>query len=116
MVDELDLRRAAFRTQASDDAYAHLSAADAERDGLGPEDPGPAGAGGLPHRPGRRVGGDMAERDQGFLERDDVERAARSAFWLGLVLFNRGEEARTARADRWCAGGPPPGRGGADPP
>lgn len=32
-----------------------------------------------------------ARAHQAFQERGDAERAARSAFWLGLVLFNRGE-------------------------
>lgn len=83
MVDELDLGRAAFRTQAWDDAYAHLSAADAERDGLGPEDLD------LLARAAYLTGRDAAWEEtwprahRGFLAHDDVERAARSASGSG---------------------------------
>lgn len=45
-----------------------------------------------------------ARAHQKFLDRDDTERAAYSAFWLGMVLFNRGEHAQgsgwMARAGR----------------
>lgn len=93
MVDELDRGRAAFRAQAWDDAYTRLSDAD---DGgeLAPADLE------LLARSAYLTGRDSyweeawARAHRGFLERGDVERAARSAFWLGLVLFNRGEEER----------------------
>lgn len=100
--------REAFRVQAWGDAYAHLSAVDAACHDLAAEDLE------LLARSAYVTGRDAdweeawARAHQAFQERGDAERAARSAFWLGLVLFNRGEEARgggwVGRAGRLTAG------------
>jgi tetratricopeptide (TPR) repeat protein len=42
----------------------------------------------------------LARAQQGFLGKNDPERAARSAFWLGYYLLERGE---AARASGWIA-------------
>lgn len=36
----------------------------------------------------------MKRAHQGYLDRGNTERAARCAFWLGLILMNTGERAR----------------------
>lgn len=106
VADVVDRGREAFRRRAWGEAFARLSAMDAE-DALDPEDLERLA------RSAYLTGRDAecedvwARAHQAFLDRGEVERAARCAFWLGLVLFNRGEEARgggwIARAGRLVA-------------
>lgn len=106
-VDQLGLARAAYRQQAWRDAYDRLSAADAQA-GLGAEDLDRLGAAAY------LIGRDEATADawerahRAHLEGGAVAAAARSAFWLGLTLFQRGEPARgggwIARAQRLLDG------------
>jgi DNA-binding NarL/FixJ family response regulator len=101
--DTLDRGRASFERRAWADAFDKLSAADRESP-LAPEDLELLAAAAF------LVGRD-AERDEalarahtGWLRLDEVERAARCAFWLAYGLLNRGELARgggwLARAKR----------------
>ena len=97
----VDGGRAAFDQHAWAEAYAQLAAADAKAP-LDPEDL---------ERLARAA--DLIGRDeefqaaftrayQGWLERGQVERAARCAFWLGHKLIARGE---TAHGGGWIARG-----------
>lgn len=95
--------RQAFRQQAWADAYTFLSSADEETvlD---------AGDLELLAKAAYLIGKESrcteiwARAHQKFLDQNDTERAACSAFWLGMVLFNRGERAQgsgwMARAER----------------
>ncbi|GAA5520389.1 hypothetical protein Asal01_00320 [Fodinibius salicampi] len=95
--------RQAFRQQAWADAYISLSAAD-EETVLSAEDLE------LLAKAAYLIGKESkcteiwARAHQKFLDQNDTERAACSAFWLGMVLFNRGERAQgngwMARAER----------------
>ncbi|HSK96830.1 MAG TPA: hypothetical protein VK891_09455 [Euzebyales bacterium] len=93
MVAYIDQAREAFRLHAWGDAYAHLSALDADGS-LAPEDLDRLA------RAAYLTGRDPDCEDtwvrahKAFLDAGEVAQAARCAFWLGLVLFNRGEEAR----------------------
>jgi DNA-binding CsgD family transcriptional regulator len=93
MVDMLGQAREAFGRQRWGDAYAHLSALDADGS-LAPEDLDRLA------RAAYLTGRDPDCEDawvrahKAFLDAGEVAQAARCAFWLGLVLFNRGEEAR----------------------
>lgn len=91
--------RKAFQRQAWADAYARLSAADRESS-LEPEDcERLAKAAYLAGQESESTDA-FAHAHHGFLSRNDVERAARCAFWLSFVLQNRGEHAR---ASGWVA-------------
>ena len=89
----LDRGRESFGRQDWGDAYAHLSAAD-HRASLAPEDlERLAMAAYLVGRDADSV--DIWTRaHHEFLSRDNPERAARCAFWLGLGLLLKGEVAR----------------------
>jgi DNA-binding CsgD family transcriptional regulator len=93
VTDALDRGRRAFGSQRWADAYAQLSAAD-ETDPLGPDDLERMAV--AAYLIGEDdVSADVWERaHQACLRRDDPTRAARCAFWLGLALVLRGEEAR----------------------
>jgi DNA-binding CsgD family transcriptional regulator len=92
-VDALDQGRESFERQAWADAFAQLSAADRDT----PVEPDDlvrlATAAYLLGRDDESVV--LWERaHHGFLSRDEEERAARCAFWLGIGLMDRGELAR----------------------
>jgi ATP/maltotriose-dependent transcriptional regulator MalT len=93
MVADIDQAREAFRLRAWGDAYAHLSALDAAGS-IAPQDLDRLA------RAAYLTGHDPDSEDawarahQAFLDAGDVARALRCAYWLGLLLFNRGEEAR----------------------
>jgi len=101
--DARDRGREAFGRQAWGDAYAQLSAAD----GRAPLEPADlellAIAAYLVGRDADSVDA-WARAYHDHLDRGDVERAARCAFWLAFELLNRGEMARgggwLARAGR----------------
>jgi DNA-binding CsgD family transcriptional regulator len=91
--DALDQGRRSFARQAWADAFAKLSAADRQTP-LEPEDLERLAT--AAYLVGRdddtaEVG---ARAHHGFLNRGEVERAVRCAFWLALGFFNRGEQAR----------------------
>jgi DNA-binding CsgD family transcriptional regulator len=92
-VDVLDEGRGSFARREWADAFTRLSAAD--RDGrLEPEDlERLATAASLLGRDEdcAAVG---ARAHHAFLNRGEVERAARCAFWLAMLAFNRGDQAR----------------------
>jgi DNA-binding NarL/FixJ family response regulator len=110
VADALERGRAAFTAQAWADAYAGLSAADR----AGPLEPDDlerlAAAGYLVGRDDESAEA-WARAHQERLARDELERAARCAFWLAFGLVNRGEAARgggwVARMRRVLADGPP---------
>ncbi len=89
----LEQAREAFRTRAWQDAFAQLSALDADGS-LAPEDLDRLA------RAAYLTGRDpdcedaWARAHRGFLNAGEMAQAVRCAFWLGLMLFNRGEEAR----------------------
>ena len=93
MVDMLQQAREAFLHSAWGDAFAQLAVIDDDGQ-LAPEDLDRLA------RAAYLTGRDpecedaWARAHQGFLAAGDVERAVRCAYWLGLVLFNRGEHAR----------------------
>lgn len=93
MADSLEKGREAFERQVWGDAYAHLSTVDAEGS-LVPEDLDRLA------RAAYLTGRDPEYEDawgrahQAFLDAGASEPAARCAFWLGLILVQRGEEAR----------------------
>jgi DNA-binding CsgD family transcriptional regulator len=91
--DTLDLGRESFRRQAWRDAYAQLSAADRESP-LAPEDLELLAT--AAYLVGRDEDGAelLTRTHREALSGNDPERAARSAFWLGLHLLLRGELAR----------------------
>ena len=103
----LEQARESFRARAWGDAYTQLSALDTEG-ALAPADLDRLA------RAAYLTGRDAESEDawarahQAFVDADDVERAARCAFWLGLLLFQRGQEARgggrIGRAGRLVAG------------
>jgi DNA-binding CsgD family transcriptional regulator len=98
--DALELGRDAFQRRAWTEAFAHLSAADLSD----PDDIERLAV--AANLLGRDDASEQAwERAYAaWLERGDSARAARCAFWLGLGLVLRGEEARgggwVARAER----------------
>ena len=102
-LDRLRVARTSFRHRAWSDAHASLAAADVDA-GLAPEDLELLAT--AAYLTGRQPECEdaWARAHQGFVDRGEAQRAARCAFWLGMVLFNRGEEARgsgwIARADR----------------
>jgi len=99
--------REAFRVQAWGDAYAHLSAVDAAGHDLAAEDLE------LLARSAYLTGRD-ADWEEAWARTSGLPGTRRrrtcgaTAFWLGLVLFNRGEEARgggwVGRAGQLIAG------------
>lgn len=93
VVDMLEQARESFRTRAWGDAFSQLSTVDA-RDRLEPADLDRLAR--SAYLTGRDAACEAAwtRAHQAFLDVGDVEAAARCAFWLGLVLFIRGEEAR----------------------
>jgi hypothetical protein len=103
MADPLDQGRESFGRQAWADAFAQLSAADRETR-LAPEDlERLATAAYLLGRDADSI--DIwARAHHDLLRRDDLERAARCAFWLSFILLNKGELVRgggwVARARR----------------
>jgi DNA-binding CsgD family transcriptional regulator len=91
--DALDLGRESFGQRAWGDAYAHLLVADHEAP-QGPEDLELLAI--AAHLIGRETesAGIWARAHQEFLIRDNVERAARCAFWLAFfALVMQGEPA-----------------------
>jgi DNA-binding CsgD family transcriptional regulator len=100
--DALDQGRESFRQRAWGDAYARLSAADRELP-LGPEDLELLAV--AAHLIGREAESaeTWARAHQAFLSRDEVERAARCAFWLAFfALVMQGEPALSSG---WLARG-----------
>lgn len=93
MVEILNRGRSAFDRHDWSDAYAHLAAAN-DREPLEPEDLERLAV--AAHLIGSEKASDGAwERaHQAFLERDEVARAVRCAFWLAILLVHRGEMAR----------------------
>jgi DNA-binding CsgD family transcriptional regulator len=91
--DTRDRGRESFGRGAWADAFAQLSAADRETP-LGPEDLERLAT--AAYLVGRDADSDevWARAHQEWLRRDDVGRAARCGFWLGLGLLQRGEPAR----------------------
>ena len=91
--DALDRGRDSFERKRWGDAFAQLSAADGET----PLDPDDlvllAMAAALLGRDDESVD-TLTRAHHGFLDRGDVERAARCAFHMGMSLMNRGEMAR----------------------
>lgn len=93
MVEMLEQARDAFHRQAWRDAFEQLSTLDAHG-GLEPQDLDRLA------RAAYLAGHDpecehvWGRAHQAFLDRGEVEPAARCAFWLGLLLFQRGDEAR----------------------
>ena len=93
VTDILKQGRESFRCQAWGEAFTKLSAADAD---------GALDANDLErlaisaYLTGRDVVWEQvwARAHKSLLDRGDVEHAARCAFWLGMMLFNRGDEAR----------------------
>lgn len=91
--DALMRGRDAFARQAWREAFAALSAADADG-GLGPGDLQDLATAAY------LVGEDAASDDalerahRLALDRDDTRHAARCAFWLGMIAVNRGDVAR----------------------
>src|SRR5512142_718829 len=95
----LDLGRDAARRHAWGEAFTRLSAAD-EQSPLEPTDLSVlASTAQLLGRDGESA--DLWERaHHGFLNRGEVDRAARCAFWLAFGLFEHGDPAR---AGGWLA-------------
>ncbi|HEX6254507.1 MAG TPA: LuxR C-terminal-related transcriptional regulator [Euzebyales bacterium] len=93
MVDMLERGREAFRRREWEVAYAQLSAVDAE-DALAPGDLDRLARAAYLTGRDAECEDAWARAHQGFVDRNEVEQAVRCAYWLGLVLFNRGEEAR----------------------
>ncbi|MFH5831224.1 LuxR C-terminal-related transcriptional regulator [Halalkalibaculum sp. DA384] len=95
--------RQAFRQQAWADAYTFLSAAD-EETVLDADDLESLAKAAYLIGKESKCTKIWARVHQKFLEQNNTERAACSAFWLGMVLFNRGEHAQgsgwIARAKR----------------
>lgn len=91
-IDPLDRGRTAFEKQAWADAWTYLSAADRETS-LEPADlERLATAAYLVGRDAHSI--DVWSRaHHEFLNRGDIARAARCAFWLGFELANKGEMA-----------------------
>ena len=89
----LEQARSSFRRQAWQRARTQLSAVD-DHEPLDPEDLERLARAAF--LTGRDVDGEeaMARAHRGFLDVGEPERAARCAFWLGLTLLTRGEEAR----------------------
>ncbi len=102
-VDTLKQGRQAFSKQAWTDAYNFLSSAD-DKASLNADDLE------LLAKAAYLIGKESvyteiwARAHQKFLDQDETERAAYSAFWLGMLLFFRGEHAQgsgwIARAER----------------
>src|SRR6185503_1160464 len=105
----LDQGRESFQKQAWSAAFSHLSAADKEAP-LEPEDLVLLTQAAM--LIGRETDGiDLLTRvHQSFLNRGDVQNAARYAFWLGFTLLQRGESAKASgwlsRASRLLEGQP----------
>jgi DNA-binding CsgD family transcriptional regulator len=91
--DTLARGRDAFGRQAWAEAYAQLSAAD-QGAALEPEDLERLATAAYLLGKDSESSDIRARAHQEFLNRGDVERAVRSAFWLGFGLLNRGEQAR----------------------
>lgn len=102
-VDTLERGQEAYRQQAWADAYTFLSSADDEAS---------LNAGDLEllAKAAYLIGKEStctdtwARAHQKFLDQENIKRAAYSAFWVGMILFNQGEHAQgsgwIARADR----------------
>jgi ATP/maltotriose-dependent transcriptional regulator MalT len=91
--DVLEQAREAFRSRAWEAAYAQLSAAGADA-GLPPEDLDRLARAAYLTGHDAQCEDAWARAHQAFLDADELEQAVRCAYWLGLILFNRGEEAR----------------------
>jgi ATP/maltotriose-dependent transcriptional regulator MalT len=106
--DALQRGRASFERRAWGDAFAQLSAADIEAP-LAPEDLERLAAAAYLVGRDANSAGIWVRAHHEFLRRNDVERAARCAFWLAFELLNKGELARgsgwVARARRLLADG-----------
>ena len=92
-VNELERGRESFRRQAWGDAYTQLSTVDAH-EGLGPVDLDLLARAAYLTGRNPECEDAWARAHQAFIDASEVALAVRCAFWLGLVLFNRGEEAR----------------------
>lgn len=95
MGDTFGRGRKSFEQQVWADAYVQLSTADQETP-LEPEDRERLAT--AAYLIGRDADSEdhWARAHQTFLDRGNIERAARCAFWLGFGLLNRGERARGA--------------------
>ena len=93
MVAYIDQAREAFRLHAWGDAYAHLSAMDADGS-IAPEDLDRLARAAYLTGRDPQCEDAWARAHQAFLDAGAVAQAARCAYWLGVMLFNRGEEAR----------------------
>lgn len=93
MVAMLLQAREAFDRQAWSDAYAQLSAVDADEP-LAPDDLDRLARAAYLTGQDPECEDAWARAHQAFLDADDLAGAVRCAYWLGLMLFNRGEEAR----------------------
>ncbi len=97
--DALQRGRDAYRRRAWGEAYAQLTAAD-RASPLDPEDLQRLAITCLLLGRDAESTDCLARAQQGFLSREDPERAARCAFWLGYYLQERGE---AAQASGWIA-------------
>jgi tetratricopeptide (TPR) repeat protein len=91
----LDRGRDAYRRRAWGEAHARLSAADREQS-LEPEDLERLAVTFSMLGRDAESAGCLARAYQGFVARDDRDRAARAAFWLVLDLMERGEVAQAS--------------------
>ena len=91
--DALAWARAAYEGKAWGDAYRRLAAAD-ERDSLGAEELNLLGTAAYLTGRAEAAAGAWERAYHAFAERGEVGRAVRCAFWLGLTLVMRGEQAR----------------------
>ena len=105
----LDRGRTSFRNRAWSEAFSQLSVADGEAP-LDPEDLEAISI--AAHLTGKQtLSVDLLARaHQGFVSRGEIQRAARSAFWLGFIALVGGEPAKAggwlARAERLLQGQP----------
>jgi tetratricopeptide (TPR) repeat protein len=91
----LERGRDAYRRRAWGEAYARLSAADRDTP-LGPDDLERLAVTCTMLGREAESAGCLARAYQGFVARDDRDRAARSAFWLVLDLMERGDVAQAS--------------------
>lgn len=93
MADVLDQARGAYERRSWDDAYRGLAQAD-ERAPLAPEDLDLLAT--AAYLTGRvdAAAEDWERTHRAFVESGEVPRAVRCAFWLGMTLVQRGEQAR----------------------
>ena len=85
--------REAVRRQAWAEAFDHLAAAD-EHDALAPDDLERLATAAFLSGKDTESAEAWARAHSDRLERGEIERAARCAFWLGFCLVSKGEQAR----------------------